>query len=92
YLFPMNQVELKIRRKALTPFYRILKVLSEEELTITQIELKARVNHKTAVSNLILLKEARIVHETSLGRVKMYKLNKDNEKVQILIKLLSSWP
>ncbi|MBO3768059.1 MAG: ArsR family transcriptional regulator [Thermoproteota archaeon] len=88
----MNQVELKIRRKALTPFYRILKVLSEEELTITQIELKARVNHKTAVSNLILLKEARIVHETSLGRVKMYKLNKDNEKVQILIKLLSSWP
>ncbi|MGB9895018.1 MAG: hypothetical protein ACP5HX_04660 [Thermoproteota archaeon] len=64
----------------------------EEELTITQIELRARVNHKTAVSNLILLKNAGMVFEVSLGRVKMYRLNKDNERVQILIKLFSSWP
>lgn len=64
----------------------------EEELTITQIELKARVNHRTAVTNLILLKDTGMVIETSLGRVKVYKLNKDSEKVQILIKLLSSWP
>lgn len=90
----MNQTELKIiRRKALTPFYRILKVLSEEEeLTITQIELKARVNHKTATSNLTLLKNAGMVLETSVGRVKMYRLNKNNERVQLLIKLFSSWP
>ncbi|MGC8934014.1 MAG: hypothetical protein ACP5LN_02570 [Thermoproteota archaeon] len=64
----------------------------EEELTITQIELRARVNHKTAVSNLILLKNAGMVFEVSLGRVKMYRLNKDNERIQILIKLFSSWP
>lgn len=89
----MNQIALKIRKRALTPFYRILKVLSEEEeLTVTQIELKARVNHKTAVSNLILLKSAGMIFEVPLGRIKVYRLNKDNEKVQILIKLFSSWP
>jgi DNA-binding transcriptional ArsR family regulator len=89
----MNQIELKIKKRALTPFYRVLKVLSEEEeLTITQIELRARVNHKTAVSNLILLRNVGMVSEVLLGRVKIYRLNKDNERVQSLIKLFSSWP
>lgn len=89
----MNPTELRIQKKALTPFYRIIKVLSEEEeLTITQIGLKARVNYKTALSNLCLLKELGVVSEIQLGRIKIYRLNKDNEKVQVLIKLFSSWP
>lgn len=80
------------KEKILTPFYRIVKVLSEnEELTITQIELKARVNHRTALLYLGILRENGFIEEERIGRVRVYRINRDNDKIMGLIKFLSSY-
>jgi len=80
------------KEKILTPFYRIVKVLSEnEELTITQIELKARVNHRTALLYLGILRENGFIEEERIGRVRVYRINRDNDKIMSLIKFLSSY-
>lgn len=59
---------------------KILKVLAQnEELTISLIINKARLNYTNAVKHLEYLKEAGLIQEKKFGRIKIFRYNIENK-------------
>lgn len=70
---------------------RILKVLiNKEELNITAIAREAEINHKTALRHLEELKKAGIITEKVFGRVRVFRLNSEDPRVETLKMLFKS--
>jgi len=70
---------------------RILRVLLEkEELNITAIAREADINHKTALRHLEDLKRVNIVSERVFGRVRVFRLNLNDPRVEALKALFKS--
>jgi len=71
---------------------KILKILSEyEEMNITQISKKAMLDYRTTLSHLEKLVKANIVKEKKYGKVRVFKINKDNNISLKIIDLIKTW-
>ncbi len=75
---------------------KILKVLiDKEELNITAIAREAGVNHKTALRHLEELKKSGMIIERVFGRVRVFRINSSDPRIEalkILFKSLSEKP
>lgn len=70
---------------------KILKVLvSKGELNITAIAREAEVNHRTALHHLEELKKAGILSEKVFGRVRIFRINSEDPRVEALRLLFKS--
>lgn len=70
---------------------RILKVLIDrEELNISAIAREAGINHRTAMRHLEELKKMGIITEKVFGRVRIFRVNASNIRVEALRKLFKS--
>ena len=58
---------------------RVLKVLAlETELLISQICRKTGLNHTTVKNHLDALVEARLIIHTTMGRIQLYRFDRDD--------------
>ncbi|MEM2841765.1 MAG: hypothetical protein QW201_00435 [Thermoproteota archaeon] len=72
---------------------RILKVLiASRELNISCIARRANVNHKVAVNRLHFLVSEGIVKEKCFGRIRVFELNFNDDRVRVLRELLNYRP
>jgi|YelNatPaOPRAMG01_1025707.scaffolds.fasta_scaffold39868_2 predicted transcriptional regulator len=72
---------------------RILKVLiAYRELNVSCIARRANVNHKVAVNRLRFLASEGIVREKCFGRIRVFELNSNDERVRVLRELLNYGP
>lgn len=70
---------------------RILRVLIEKgELNITAIAREAEVNYKTATRHLEDLKRTGIVTEKIFGRIRVFRINLGDPRVEVLRCLFES--
>lgn len=70
---------------------KILKVLIDKgELNITAIAREAEVNHKTALRHLEELKKTGIITEKVFGRIRIFKINFEDPRVEALRLLFKS--
>ncbi|MEM0232462.1 MAG: winged helix-turn-helix domain-containing protein [Candidatus Nezhaarchaeales archaeon] len=73
------------------PRVKILKVLIDKgELNITAIAREAGVNHKTALRHLEELRRVGVVTEKVFGRVRIFKINSEDPRVEALKMLFKS--
>lgn len=71
---------------------KIIKLLAkEEELNISEIVKKVRLNHSTVVQHLEYLCKVGIVQEKTFGRIRIYRLKSENTKVRALKTFFSFW-
>jgi DNA-binding transcriptional ArsR family regulator len=71
---------------------KILKILSKyEEMNITQISKKAMLDYRTTLSHLEKLVKANIVKEKKYGKIRVFKINKDNNISLKIIDLIKTW-
>lgn len=72
---------------------RILKVLiTTKELNISCIARRANVNHKVAKDRLRFLVSEGIVREKCFGRIRVFELNYNDERIRVLRELLNYKP
>lgn len=70
---------------------KILRVLIDKgELNITAIAREAEVNHKTALHHLEELKRTGIITEKVFGRVRIFKVNFEDPRIEALKLLFKS--
>ncbi|MEM0239909.1 MAG: winged helix-turn-helix domain-containing protein [Candidatus Nezhaarchaeales archaeon] len=70
---------------------KILKVLIDKgELNITAIAREAKVNHKTALRHLEELRKTGVVTEKVFGRVRIFKINSEDPRIEALKLLFKS--
>ena len=62
-----------------------------EELNISAICEKAKVNHHTAKNHLKLMISWGVVKEKRFGRIKVYTLRKEIPEVKALIRIFLMW-
>ncbi|MEM0217658.1 MAG: winged helix-turn-helix domain-containing protein [Candidatus Nezhaarchaeales archaeon] len=73
------------------PRVKILKVLIDKgELNITAIAREAEVNHKTALRHLEELRRVGVVTEKVFGRVRIFRINSEDPRVEALKMLFKS--
>ncbi|MEX2703521.1 MAG: ArsR/SmtB family transcription factor [Candidatus Baldrarchaeia archaeon] len=71
---------------------KIIKVLAkEEELNISEIVKRVRLNHSTVAQHLGYLCKVGIIQEKTFGRIRIYRLKTENAKVRALKTLFSLW-
>ena len=71
---------------------RILQLLVvHNELTVTQITNKTRLNHHTAMTHLQNLVSLGIIVEKRYGRIRIFALNYHSKLTRILINFIRSW-
>lgn len=71
---------------------RILNVLSEyEELNVTAISKKTKINHTTVQKYLMDLQKIGILHEKRFGRIRIFKINNTNDYGWKLKEFLRDW-
>ena len=71
---------------------RILRILAKKnELNISHIINKTRLNHTNVLKHLEALKNLDIVQEKRFGRIKIYRYKGENLKAQYLKKFIEIW-
>ena len=71
---------------------RILKILAKNnELNISLIINKTRLNHSNVLKHLEILKNLNIVQEKKFGRIKIYRYKEENIKARCLKKFIEIW-
>lgn len=71
---------------------RILKILSElEETNITQISKRAMLNYETTLMHLKKLIEMGIIVEKRFGKIRIFKVNKENKFTLKIIDFIKTW-
>ena len=71
---------------------KILKTLAiNEELTISSIISKTRLNHANVFKHLNYLKAFNLVQEKQFGRIKIYRYKIENFKAKSLAKFIEIW-
>lgn len=71
---------------------KILKILSErEELNVSAIAKKAGLNHSTTNAHLKKLRELGIVEEKKFGRIRIFRLKKEDPKGFAILNLFSAF-
>ena len=71
---------------------RILKILAiHNELSITSIINKARLNHSNVLKHLNYLKRVDLIQEKNFGRIRIYRYKNENIKARSLKKFIEIW-
>ncbi len=71
---------------------KILKLLAiNQELSISQIIKKTRLNHASVKSHLNHLKSLNLVQEKIFGRIKIYRYKTENIRAKSLKKFIEIW-
>ena len=71
---------------------RILRILAKNnELNISLIINKTRLNHSNVLKHLETLKNLDIVQEKKFGRIKIYRYKGENIKARYLKKFIEIW-
>lgn len=71
---------------------KILKVLAlNNELNISLIISKTKLNHSLVVKHLNLLKSFNLIQEKKFGRIKIYRYKIENIKARSLKKFIEIW-
>ena len=71
---------------------KILKTLAlNQELSITQIIKKTRLNHTNALKHLQYLKSFNLVQEKIFGRIKIFRFRIENIRAKSLKTLIEIW-
>jgi len=71
---------------------RILRILSEiEELNISAIAKRARLNYTTTNEHLQMLENAGLIKHKSFGRIRIYRFNEENVKARAIKDLMELW-
>jgi predicted transcriptional regulator len=71
---------------------KIIKVLiSNQELSITQIIRKTCLNHGCVLKHLNLLKKINLIQEKNFGRIKIYRYRSENIKAKSLKRFVEIW-
>ncbi len=71
---------------------RILKVLAKNnEMNISYIIKKTRLNHSNVLKHLEILKDLNIIQEKKFGRIKIYRYKNENIKANCLKKFIEIW-
>ncbi|MGQ4873761.1 MAG: ArsR/SmtB family transcription factor [Promethearchaeia archaeon] len=84
-----NSIECVLGSKARL---KILKVLAlNEELNISLIINKTRLNHTNAIKHLNFLKSLNLIQEKKFGRIKIYRFKDENIKARSFKILVKIW-
>ena len=71
---------------------KIIKILvQEEELNISEIVDRARLNHKSTLNHLKFLTKAGIVQEKIYGRIRIYRIKFEDYRVKAIKKMIDVW-
>ncbi len=71
---------------------KILKLLARyNELNISSIIKRTRLNHKIVLKHLNYLKLVNLVQEKIFGRIKIYRYKSENIKARYLKKFIKIW-
>ncbi len=71
---------------------KILKTLARyEELTISLIIKKTRLNYMCALKHLNFLKMVNLIQEKKFGRIKIFRYKSENLKARSLKKFIEIW-
>ncbi len=71
---------------------KILKLLAiNQELSISQIIKRSRLNHASVKSHLNHLKSLNLVQEKIFGRIKIYRYKTENIRAKSLKKFIEIW-
>ncbi|MHA1269501.1 MAG: ArsR/SmtB family transcription factor [Candidatus Helarchaeota archaeon] len=71
---------------------RIIKLLAKEnELNISEIIRRTRLNHKITTQHLKVLKDANIIQEKIYGRIKIYRFRSEDFRVKAIKNLIEIW-
>jgi len=71
---------------------KILKILAlNNELNITSIISKTKLNHSNVSGHLNYLKSCDLVQEKIYGRIKIYRYKNENVKARALKKFIDVW-
>ena len=71
---------------------KILKCLAVyEELTISLIIAKTKLNHSNVLRHLNYLKTCNLIQEKKFGRIKIYRFKSENIKAKSLKNLIEIW-
>ena len=71
---------------------KIIKALAfDEELTISLLVQKTRLNYVIAMKHLKTLESLNLVSEKRFGRIRIYRYNIENPKARSLKKLMEIW-
>ena len=71
---------------------KIIKALAfDEELTITLLIRKTRLNYVIAMKHLKRLESLNLISEKRFGRIRIYRYNIENLKARSLKKLMEIW-
>ena len=71
---------------------KILKVLAnDEELTVSLIINKTRLNYSNVIKHLNCLKDLNLVQEKKFGRIKIFRYKIENIKARSLKKFIEIW-
>lgn len=71
---------------------KILKMLAlNNELNISLIIAKTKINHTIALKHLNFLKKKNLVQEKKFGRIKIYRYKIENVKARYLKKFIEIW-
>jgi len=71
---------------------KIIRLLAiEDELNISEIVKRTKLNHKIVSNHLQILKELGIVQEKKYGRIKIYRFRSEDFKVKAIKNLILIW-
>ena len=71
---------------------KIIKALAfNEELTISLLVRKTRLNYVIAMKHLKKLESLNLISEKRFGRIRIYRYNIENPKARSLKKLIEIW-
>jgi len=71
---------------------KILKLLAKnEELSISQIIKRTKLNHTNVKHHLTYLKSKNLIQEKKFGRIKIYRYKFENIRAKSLSKFIEIW-
>ena len=71
---------------------KIIKALAfDEELTISLLIRKTRLNYVVAMKHLKTLESLNLISEKKFGRIRIYRYNIENPKARSLKKFMEIW-
>ncbi|MEJ2250949.1 MAG: winged helix-turn-helix domain-containing protein [Candidatus Lokiarchaeota archaeon] len=74
------------------PRVKILKLLAEnDELNISAIIKKTRLNHNSTLRHLKKLKDLNLIQEKRFGRIRIFRFKKENVKAMSFKRFMEIW-
>ncbi|MHA1268210.1 MAG: ArsR family transcriptional regulator [Candidatus Helarchaeota archaeon] len=71
---------------------KIIKILvKEEELNISEIVERCKLNHKSTLNHLQFLTAAGILQEKIYGRIRIYRIRIEDYRVKAIKKMIEVW-